>query len=169
MGEPVRRTGLVLFTLRNGSVRGLAAGGGRVYAETLLISREDQLAPMHRHISKTEDIINRGSATLARVLYRVAACGSLEQETLVEVICDALPRRLPPGGILRLAPGESVTLTPDIWRAFRGEVGDVLIGEVSTVNYDETDNIFADAYPRFAEIEEKEPHLRLLVSDDPRL
>ena len=69
------------------------------------------------------------------------------------------------GGILRLAPGESVTLMPGNWHAFRGEGGDVLIGEVSTVNDDRTDNIFRDPIGRFADIEEDEDPLHLLVSD----
>jgi D-lyxose ketol-isomerase len=161
--------GLVLFTLRNGCIGDLATGGGRVYAEKLLISREGQISPMHHHLRKTEDIINRGGATLALELYRVAPGGGFDRARPVEVMCDALPRRVAPGETLRLEPGESVTLTPDIWHAFRGEGGDVLIGEVSTVNDDETDNVFADAYPRFARIEEDEPPLRLLVSDYQRL
>jgi D-lyxose ketol-isomerase len=41
----------------------------------------------------------------------------------------------------------------------------VLIGEVSTVNDDETDNIFREPIGRFAEIEEDEAPLHLLVSD----
>ena len=41
----------------------------------------------------------------------------------------------------------------------------MLIGEVSTVNDDETDNIFAEPVSRFAKIEEDEAPWRLLVSD----
>ena len=35
-----------------------------VYAEKLLISKQDQISPMHTHVIKSEDIINRGGATL---------------------------------------------------------------------------------------------------------
>ena len=56
--------GLFLFTLRNGSLADLQRGGGMCYAEKLLISRQDQLSPMHTHVIKAEDIINRGGATL---------------------------------------------------------------------------------------------------------
>ena len=77
-------------------------------------------------------------------------------------------RRQAPGAILRLDPGESVTLLPGNWHAFWGEGGDVLIGEVSTVNNDLTDNIFAEPIGRFAEIEEDADPLHLLVSDYPR-
>lgn len=74
-------------------------------------------------------------------------------------------RDLPAGGVLRLGPGESVTLLPGVWHAFWAEEADVLIGEVSTVNDDETDNIFAEPVSRFAEIDEDEAPWRLLVSD----
>ena len=62
-------------------------------------------------------------------------------------------------------PGESVTLVPGDWHAFWGEGGDVLIGEVSTVNDDETDNIFREPIGRFANIEEDVDPGHLLVSD----
>ena len=51
-----------------------------------------------------------------------------------------------------------------MWHAFWG-AGDVLIGEVSSVNDDLTDNIFRDKIGRFWKIEEDEPPVRLLVSD----
>ena len=69
-----------------------------------------------------------------------------------------------PGTKLKLAPGESVTLMPGDWHAFWGEGGDVLIGEVSTVNDDLTDNIFREPIGRFAEIVEDEAPRHLLVS-----
>ena len=72
------------------------------------------------------------------------------------VRCDGIERRYGPGEKLRLGPGESVTLMPGDWHAFWGEGGDVLIGEVSTVNDDLTDNIFREPIGRFAEIEEDE-------------
>ena len=78
---------------------------------------------------------------------------------------DGLLRRRDAGTVLRLDPGESVTLLPGNWHAFWGERADVLVGEVSTVNDDLTDNIFADPVGRFAEIEEDEPPMHLLVSD----
>lgn len=59
-------------------------------------------------------------------------------------MCDGQPRRYGPGEVLILRPGASVTLRPGDWRAFWGEGGDVLIGEVSTVNDDHTDTIFRD-------------------------
>ncbi len=157
--------GLFLFTLRNGRKQDLATGSGMLYAEKLLISRRHQLSPMHRHILKAEDIINRGGATLVLELFASAPDGSICRHSEVSVPCDGQIRALPPGGRLALAPGESVTLLPGVWHAFWGEGGDVLIGEVSTVNDDTTDNVFEMDIGRFSQIEEDEPPLHLLVSD----
>jgi D-lyxose ketol-isomerase len=157
--------GLFLFTARNGDAADLARGRGMLYAEKVMISRRDQLSPMHRHVIKAEDIINRGGGVLALKLYMSAADGSIDKAATVKVPTDGVRRTLEPGGILRLSPGESVTLLPGVWHAFWAEEKDVLIGEVSTVNDDLTDNIFAEPISRFSDIEEDEEPLHLLVSD----
>ncbi len=160
--------GLFLFTVRNGSEEDLRRGGGMCYAEKIMISRHDQVSPMHRHVVKAEDIINRGGATLALKLYNSDAAGAICKRTEVVVATDGVQRKQGPGEVLHLSPGESVTLMPGNWHAFWGEGGDVLIGEVSTVNNDLTDNIFAAPIGRFPEIDEDEPPLHLLVSDYPK-
>ncbi|EEW25949.1 D-lyxose/D-mannose family sugar isomerase [Rhodobacter ferrooxidans] len=157
--------GLFLFTLRNGQLADLQRGGGMCYAEKLLISRRDQLSPMHTHVIKAEDIINRGGATLVVELFGSDDAGGFADDRGGRVRCDGIARSFGPGEKLRLAPGESVTLMPGDWHAFWGEGGDVLIGEVSTVNDDMTDNIFRDPIGRFSEIEEDEAPWHLLVSD----
>ncbi len=157
--------GLFLFTLRNGRLTDLQRGGGMCYAEKLLISKENQLSPMHTHVIKAEDIINRGGATLVVELFGSDSDGNFDAKAGGTVWCDGLKRDFAPGEKLRLSPGESVTLMPGDWHAFWGEGGDVLIGEVSTVNDDETDNIFREPIGRFAEIEEDVAPTHLLVSD----
>ena len=157
--------GLFLFTVRNGRQEDLKRGGGMCYAEKIMISRHNQISPMHRHWLKAEDIINRGGATLAIELYGAAEDGSFDETAGGTVYCDGIKRDFTPGEVLRFAPGESVTLMPGDWHAFWGEGGDVLIGEVSTVNDDETDNWFKDPIGRFAEIEEDVAPTQLLASD----
>lgn len=157
--------GLFLFTLRNGRLADLQRGGGMCYAEKLLISKQDQLSPMHTHALKAEDIINRGGATLVIELFGSDPQGGFDGDAGGTVWCDGIRRDFAAGEKLRLAPGESVTLMPGDWHAFWGEGGEVLIGEVSTVNDDETDNIFRDPIGRFARIEEDEAPTHLLVSD----
>lgn len=157
--------GLFLFTLRNGLLADLNRGGGMCYAEKLLISKQDQLSPMHTHVIKAEDIINRGGATLVVELFGSDDKGKFAEDRGGTVWVDGIRRDFQPGEKLRLAPGESVTLRPGDWHAFWGEGGDVLIGEVSTVNDDETDNIFREKIGRFADIEEDEAPKHLLASD----
>jgi D-lyxose ketol-isomerase len=157
--------GLFLFTTRNGNQEDLKKGGGMLYAEKIMISREKQLSPMHRHIVKAEDIINRGGGTLVLELFNSNADGSVDEKTDVEVATDGRIVKQKAGGLLKLQPGESVTLLPGNWHAFWGEGGDVLIGEVSTVNDDLTDNIFREPIGRFSSIEEDEAPVHLLVSD----
>jgi D-lyxose ketol-isomerase len=159
------RLGLFLFTVRNGDNADLAAGRGMLYAEKIMISRKDQVTPMHRHDLKAEDIINRGGGTLTLELFTRAPDGGIDATADVEVYCDGIARRMAAGDKLRLTPGESVTLMPHHWHSFWGEGADVLVAEVSTVNDDRTDNIFREPVGRFAEIEEDEAPVHLLVSD----
>ncbi len=159
------KLGLFLFTLRNGDLADLQRGGGMCYAEKLLISRQDQISPMHTHVIKAEDIINRGGATLAIELFGSDDKGQFAADKGGTVRCDGITRDFGPGEVLMLAPGESVTLMPGDWHAFWGEGGDVLIGEVSTVNDDLTDNIFREPIGRFSNVEEDVAPTHLLVSD----
>lgn len=159
--------GLFLFTVRNGNAQDLKRGGGMLYAEKIMISRKDQLSPMHRHYFKAEDIINRGGGTLVLELFMPNEKGEVDDKAEVCVPVDGVIRRLPAGGQLKLDPGESVTLLPGVWHAFWGEGADVLIGEVSTVNDDLKDNWFREPIGRFSQIEEDAAPSRLLVSDYP--
>jgi D-lyxose ketol-isomerase len=158
------RLGLTLFTLRNGRLADLQAGQGFCYAEKALYCRDGQLAPMHRHIRKVEDIIVRGDGLLGLELHPDRD-GAPDRSRGVRVLCDGLWRETATDGRLDLHPGESVTLTPDIWHAFWGEGGPVVLGEVSSVNDDLTDNLFEEPMPRFPTIVEDAPATVPLVSD----
>ncbi len=160
-----KELGLFLFTVRNGIAQDLERGRGMVYAEKIMISRNHQISPMHHHLVKSEDIINRGGGQLVLELFNVDTEGGLDRKSQVTVPVDGQMRTLNAGGLLKLEPGESVTLHPNIWHAFWGEKGDVLIGEVSTVNDDNTDNIFEADIGRFALIIEDVEPVHLLVSD----
>lgn len=159
--------GLLLFTLRNGRFADLERGSGMLYAEKIMISRKNQLSPMHRHAIKAEDIINRGGGSLVIELFGSDPDGRPDLHAPVTVACDGIARTIVAGGRLQLSPGESVTLLPGVWHAFWAEKSDVLIGEVSTVNDDLTDNEFLEPVSRFSEIEEDVSPERLLVSDYP--
>jgi D-lyxose ketol-isomerase len=147
------REGLLLFTLRNGSLSD--ARYPKPYAEKIMIVREHQITPMHYHYRKMEDIINRGGGDLVI---------ELAQEP-VHVSVDGIMRALPPGSRVRLRPGQSITLTPHLYHAFWAEGGAMLAGEISTVNDDSADNCFFEPKGRFPEIDEDETPYRLLVGD----
>ncbi len=158
------RTGLFLFTLRNGDLAALQTGKGKLYAEKLLIVDVDQVTPLHFHWLKTEDIINRGGGKLMIQLYNATPDEQLA-DTPVTVSTDGVVRTVEAGGVISLAPGESITLPPYCYHKFWGAESRVLVGEVSTVNDDSADNRFFDPIGRFPEIEEDEAPLHLLVSD----
>jgi D-lyxose ketol-isomerase len=157
--------GLFLFTTRNGSVADLSKGRGMLYAEKIMISRKNQYSPMHRHNVKAEDIINRGGGKLVLELFAPLPDGGIDRAADVTVPCDGVLRTVKAGGKIALEPGESITLMPGVWHAFWGEENDVLIGEVSTVNDDETDNVFEMDIKRFGGLTEDVPPVHLLVSD----
>ncbi len=158
------RMGLFLFTLRNGRLANLEAGKGKVYAEKLMIVGVDQLTPLHFHWRKTEDIINRAGGKLVVQLYNSDPDGGLA-DTAVTVRMDGIERTLPAGGKVLLSPGESITLEPYCYHCFYAAESTVLIGEVSTVNDDNTDNRFYEPVGRFPDVEENERPLHLLVGD----
>ena len=157
-----RREGLMLFTLRNG-ITG-SAKYPKLYAEKIMISRSGQRTLMHCHEKKREDIINRGGGTLVFELFNRVPGEVRLAETPVTLSRDGERIPVRPGERLRLAPGESITLEPHVFHSFWGD-GDVLIGEVSSVNDDLLDNVFFGEQLRFPAIDEDEPPYRLLVSD----
>jgi D-lyxose ketol-isomerase len=162
-----RRYGLFLFTLRNGNPANWKTLQGKLYAEKILVIDENQETPMHFHWSKMEDIINRGGGRLCIKLYRSTPDEALDEASEVEVAVDSVWRRLPPGGIVSLKPGESITLPQYCYHSFWAEDGRVLAGEVSMVNDDDQDNRFYSKVPRYPDIEPDEPPVYLLCIDYP--
>ena len=160
-----RNKGLFLFTLRNGSIENWKTMQGKLYAEKVLIVDVDQVTPLHFHWNKMEDIINRGGGKLAVQLYNATPDEGLDQQRDVQVQVDGVWRILPAGGVIELSPGESITLVPYCYHQFWGVGSRVLVGEVSLVNDDASDNRFYDPVGRFPFIEEDERPLYLLVND----
>lgn len=157
-----RNKGMVLFTVRNGSTP--ATGYEKPYCEKLLIVDDQQLCLTHFHWDKIEDIINRGGGTLKLRLNNANDDESLDETNPVVVYVDGIRTELEAGGVLSLKPGQSVTLPQRNYHSFWGE-GKVLIGEVSKINDDHTDNRFLDDSPRFPVIDEDEPIYRPLIGD----
>jgi len=162
--ENFYETGLFLFTLRNGSVQHQEIQHRKLYAEKIMISEVGQITPMHFHLNKMEDIINRGGGNLIIELYN----SDHEKKIIssdVEVVQDGVKRSYSSGTRVLLKPGESITLTPYLYHSFWAEESKVLIGEVSLVNDDISDNRFLEAVGRFPTIIEDEKPLHLLIGD----
>lgn len=159
--------GLTLFCLRNGV---LGQPGERTYAEKLLFIGEGQETPTHRHLEKTEDIINRAGGVLVMECALSDEAGRVVEGPLT-LLVDGVPHRMGPWEPLNLQPGQSVTLERGVYHRFYGRPGDgpVLGGEVGQVNDDNTDNYFLSEIGRFAAIEEDEPPLRRLWNEETKI
>jgi D-lyxose ketol-isomerase len=156
--------GVLLFTIRNGTLAQLAKGSGKVYCEKILVCQPDQLVLHHFHKSKTEDIINRGGGRLEIVLHLADANATFTNQE-VTVSLDGVKTTVPAGGMVILEPGESITLEPYQYHQFRALDSTVLVGEVSTVNDDAHDNFFHEPVGRFPKIIEDEAPYRLLCTE----
>jgi len=163
-GGDFAKMGLFLFTIRNGSPASQEDPMAKSYAEKVLIVEPDQITPTHFHFFKMEDIINRGGGELCIQLWNSNEAKQLA-DSGVSVKVDGITREFEPGGILRLQPGESVCLHQFLYHKFWAEGSRVLVGEVSRVNDDRTDNHFLEPLGRFPEIEEDEAPLHLLTTD----
>lgn len=159
------KTGLFLFTVRNGHPSNWASQTGKLYCEKIMIVAVGQVTPFHFHWVKMEDIINRGGGRLLIQLYNSTPEEGLDRESPVAVSMDGVEYRFNAGEVVELKPGESISLTSGLYHQFWGADEKVLVGEVSLVNDDTRDNRFHDPVGRFPEIEEDEEPLYLLVKD----
>lgn len=162
------KVGLLMFTIRNGNLK--LNKYIKPYAEKLLIVEEEQVTPYHFHWSKMEDIINRGGGNLLVKLYNSTTSEDLGKDP-VRVSVDGRNYTVEAGTVIRLTPGESITLLNGQYHSFWGEKGSgkVLLGEVSKVNDDRIDNRFYEKTGRFPEIEEDEAPLYLLGNEYPQV
>ena len=158
------RIGLTLFTLRHGDPTDPA---GKTYAEKLMYVRPGQVTPMHYHTRKMEDIIVRAGANLIVELWLPDENGGLSDRD-VTVSMDGVRQTFPAGTRITLAPGQSITMARGLYHSFFADGGPCVVGEVSMVNDDNTDNHFLEACGRFPPIEEDaEPEFCLCFAYPP--
>lgn len=163
------KIGAVLFTIRNGKLG--KPGVGSPYAEKILVFKEGQRLPIHYHVEKTEDIINRFGGTMETRFYLKKEDGSVDYESDVHYYSDGIPCVAKAGEPVYITKGNSIRLVPYVNHTFGAKVGDgpLICGEVSKVNDDNTDNYFAEPTARFADIEEDEPILYPLCNEYDKL
>lgn len=164
-GDDFFRTGLLLFTLRNGRAGSLRYP--KPYAEKIMMVRENQVTPCHFHWHKREDIIVRAGGNLVVELFRADPERSAVVGGPFEITVDGIRRRMTSGDRLVLTSGESVCFEPIHAHSFWGEPGSgtAMVGEVSMVNDDTNDNCFTGGAIRFDPIEEDEEMEYLLAAD----
>lgn len=158
------KVGLTMLTIRNGNYYNDKYK--KTYAEKLLVSGEGQITPYHYHSLKMEDIINRGGGNLIVKLYNSKGAKEFDDSDVC-VNMDGRSFIVKAGTEVRVKPGESITLHTCTFHCFWAEpgYGKVLLGEVSRVNDDYTDNNFYEEVGRFPEIEEDVPAKHLLISE----
>jgi len=159
------RIGAVLYTVRNGLADDPSVGVP--YCEKYILMRDGQRLPNHYHVFKSEDIINRAGGDIAVWLWNADPTTGKMLDTDVHVMMDGIEHVFKPGEEIVVKKGCSITLAPYIAHVFgpKPGTGDVVVGEVSKVNDDHTDNYFLEEIARFADIEEDEPSLRLLCTE----
>ena len=161
------KQGAVLFTVRNGSYEDPSLG--TPYAEKFIfqLHETEQEIPLHFHRVKTEDIINRGGGVLVLELFNSNPDDSLDRVNDINVKMDGISYTLPAGVIVEIKKGCSITLQPGLFHRFWAKkgAGDLIIGEVSSINDDRTDNVFNEFKHRFSEIEEDEPAIAPLSNE----
>lgn len=162
-----KNCGAVLFTVRNGDKddKDLKAP----YAEKYIIldDENEQEIPLHYHIAKTEDIINRGGGIMVVEMYKKGADGKLDTESEYDVYMDGVKYTKKPGEKIEVTPGNSITIEPYMFHKFYPKKGEgvLIAGEVSRVNDDNCDNVFAVEMDRFCEIDEDTPKKYVLVNE----
>ncbi len=171
--------GRTLFTLRNGLPKHKDLRYQKPYAEKFLIEPEGQRSPIHYHLSKREDIINRGGGNVIVCLHSIGEDGLPSRAGTITASVDGTLRTLNAGDEIRLLPGESVSIPPSTFHQFWAEegtgiridgIGYTLSGEVSTVCDDFNDNFFIDEWStRYPKIIEDEPRERYLCTEYPRV
>lgn len=161
--------GAVLYTVRNGLVDRPEVGVP--YCEKYIIMKEGQRLPNHYHVFKSEDIINRAGGDISVYLWNADPKTGRQLDTDVKVFMDGIAHVFKAGEEIVVKKGNSITLSPYISHIFgpKKGTGDCIVGEVSKVNDDHTDNYFLEEVARFADIVEDVPALHPLCNELERI
>ena len=98
------RVGRTLFTLRNG--RHGDPRYPKVYAEKAIFNPEGQRAPLHFHVSKMEDIINRAGGNILITVW-MAGPDNRPSDEPFSLAISGIRRNARPGETLRMSPARA--------------------------------------------------------------
>jgi D-lyxose ketol-isomerase len=93
--------------------------------------------------------------------------GEVDKQSKVQVDMDGVNYIFDAGEEIDIYPGNSITLRPYVYHLFwaKSGCGDLVCGEVSSINDDNTDNFNAEEVSRFSKVEEDEPILHPLCNE----
>jgi len=137
------------------------------YCEKIMFAKQGQITPIHKHNAKQEDIICRIGVLAIQIFAQDEKGECQTSNSIAKILLNGKPAEFVSGTILFLKSGERVTLKTGSFHQFWAVSEYCIIGEVSTYNDDAHDNIFTNKdVGRFEAINEDEPALYRLVSDD---
>jgi len=158
--------GLLLYTLSNGVIGPDGQPVSQPYSNKIMVARENQVTPLHRHKRKIEDIACL-EGNLMMKLYNLEE-DDIDLDKDVYIERNGILRRYTPGEPIILTPGNRLRLEPRHWHTFCGYKGTALLEEASGVNDDRTDNVFLDKrVGRLPAINENEKPRFLLFTELP--
>lgn len=174
--EDFRGAGMVSFLLRNGQIPKTFLADNpdqepsqaRSYSEKIILVQVRQVCPLHYLHSRDIDLLNRGGGDLVVQLHYPDAEDGVDVERRVPVLVNGIVYNIKAGGIVRLVPGDSITIAAGLYRKFWAEKSSCLVGEISSRCDEENDYHFLDeTLHRITSIEEDEPCLHLLNYEYP--
>ncbi|MDR0518660.1 MAG: D-lyxose/D-mannose family sugar isomerase [Clostridiales Family XIII bacterium] len=159
------KLGAVLFTIRNGLIDNRNIG--TPYAEKIIVLEPGQRLPIHMHKTKSEDIVSRSGGAFEIRLWNITPGGNPDTESPVRVYRDGMLHEVEAGAPFHITNGNSITLHPYLLHSFgcADNSEPSIIGEISSINNDMTDNFFAEPVSRFTYIEEDE-ELRWILCNE---
>jgi len=175
------RQGMTFFMLRNGdpsrkpvpeNSEDLPAetskGLGRDYSEKIMLGQMNQTLPFIALKKRAHDLINRGGGDLVVQVHRSTPEHDLDEESRVPIQVNGIAYNIKAGGIVRLVPGDGLTLLPGIFHKYWTEKAGCIVGNISTTCNEAEDYLFLDPQSRrFPEIEPDESPIHLLHYEYP--
>ncbi len=150
---------VIRFILRRGDPE--AEKYRKPYSEEIFMCRKGTSVPPHCHLSRMQDIVNRGGGVLT-----VRILGTRKGMENVTLRKDGFTFTVHQYGLVKLCEGESLTIPAGCIHEICADGDDVAVSEISTFMCITSDDYFTVRKPaRSLKLEEDEPPYRLLISD----
>jgi D-lyxose ketol-isomerase len=143
-------------------------GLNRHYSEKIMLVQLHQTIPLLALKQRTHDLINRGGGDLVIQVYQSTPENELDEKNRVPLQVNGIAYNVKAGGIVRLVPGDGVTLQPGVFHKYWPEKASCIVGNISTTCDETNDYLFFDPNcQRFPEIEPDESPIHLLHYEYP--